>query len=99
MKKKVQVVITKEIEIEISDVCLTPEFIANFESYMFSLDDEHPTKVDSLFAHAAHQVSQYGEQTFVEGIGKGVHWSSDERFDLRCKETSCEVEVSFPLNG
>ena len=97
MKKKVEVIITKEIEIEIDDSCLTPEYIAAFEETMFSLDDMQESKVDGLFAHAAHQVSQYGEQVFVEGVGQGIHWSSKEPFILRCKETSCDVEVSFPF--
>lgn len=65
MKKTVRVIIEKEIEINIPDELLTDEFIAEFESGMFELDDED--KRDSLFKYVACMAAQgYGH---VEGMG------------------------------
>ncbi len=97
MKKTIEVIITKQIEVEINDASLTPEFIAQFEKGMFNLDDEEngADKIERLFSYAARQVAEYGEETFVEGLGQGAHWSSNEPFDLRCKETDCEFETEI----
>ena len=69
MKHTVCVTIEKEYDIEIDDKVLTPEFVKEFESYMFELDgDDFEEKVGSLFEFAARQLT-HGEEHFIEGLG------------------------------
>jgi hypothetical protein len=74
VKKKVEVILTTEIELEIKDECLTPQFIAAFEACMFDLDpySNFENKTDAMFAFAARQVAVRGEDQFIEGIGECV---------------------------
>jgi hypothetical protein len=65
MKKTVRVTIEKEIEIDIPDEFLTEEFISEFESYMFELDDED--KRDGIFKHVAY--CSANDMAHAEGVG------------------------------
>lgn len=70
MKKTARVQITKEYEIELKDSILTPEYIKEFESYMFELEgDTLEEKYAELFKFAAQQIAEY-DTDFVEGLGK-----------------------------
>jgi hypothetical protein len=67
MKKKVRVITEREYEIDIPDHLLTPEYRAEFESYMFKLDS-HP---DALFEYVAQQLACHCPPTslYIEGLG------------------------------
>lgn len=87
MKKKVEVVITHEIELEISERNLTPQFLDAFESTMFELDPyaDFDSREDAMFAWAARQIARYGDSFFIEGLGQCVSkFSHDEDPDVRC---------------
>ena len=100
MKKTVRVTIEKEIEIDIDDSCLTPEALAEFESYMFSLCDEGDTlgdKQDEMFKYVAQSVVN-GGRTSVEGLGvavpdymKGIHKDAEAEFDLKDETVTLEI--------
>lgn len=64
MKRTVQVVTTKDIEIDIPDDKLTPQALAEFSSYMWKVE-----KPEQLFQYAAAQVAAYGDTRFLEGLG------------------------------
>jgi hypothetical protein len=69
MKKILRVQIEKEYDIDIDDSILTPEFVKEFESYMFELDGiTLEQKYADLFKFAARQLAQ-GEDSFIEGLG------------------------------
>lgn len=63
MKRVIQVVITKELEIEIPDELLTKEEIEMFNDTMWNIDGP-----DDLFAYAAKTIAQYDDGR-VEGLG------------------------------
>lgn len=63
MKKTVLVTITKEIEVDIPDVLLSPARIEEFSAYMFPVRSK-----EELFEHAAQYVARF-DRNFVEGIG------------------------------
>ena len=69
MKKTVRVTIEKEFEIELKDEVLTPEFIKEFESYMWELDGTLERQQKELFEYAARQIALY-DLDFIEGLGK-----------------------------
>lgn len=66
MKKTVRVIIEKEIEIDIPDVCLTDENISQFEGYMFELETED--KREALFEYVARMAAQGYDE--AEGLGQ-----------------------------
>lgn len=86
MKRRIEVITTKVFDIEIPDEKCTPEFIAEFESYMFKLKNG----VDSLFEFAAEQLAD-GQGNFIEGIGE-VSNSKDKPDAVKFKEDYWEVE-------
>ena len=93
MKKIIEVIITKEIEVEISDERLTPESIAEFEKHFWKLEDG----VNSLFKHVASQFAYSSDpRQFVEGVGQCIpYWEEDKSFDIRCREISDETETEI----
>ncbi|MGR2664431.1 hypothetical protein ACUXVY_22820 [Chromobacterium haemolyticum] len=66
MKKTVEVTMTFEVELDIADEHLTPESIAEFESFMFDVDGSQ----DGIFKYVASQFADQSDPSFVEGIGK-----------------------------
>lgn len=71
MKKTVAVTMTFDVELNIADSCLTPEFINRFESYMFDVDGQP----EGIFEHVAVQFAQQSDPDFVEGVGR-AEWAS-----------------------
>lgn len=63
MKKTVRVTIEKEIEIDIPDHMLTPEYKADFESGLWKYEDEN-----ELFTYAARMAAGQGDGHY-EGLG------------------------------
>lgn len=60
---EVEVVKTSVVEVTIDETKFTPEFMQEFNSYMFKADmDEH---IKTLAYHAAYDDSE----TFIEGYG------------------------------
>lgn len=66
MRKTVAVAINFEVELNISDSCLTPEFIKRFESYICDVEG----KPEGIFEHVSLQFSPYSYPDFVEGVGR-----------------------------
>jgi hypothetical protein len=62
-KKTMRVTITKEIEVEINDECLTPEWLAAFTETMFEI--EGPVE---MFGYVAGHIARFGN-SFIEGVG------------------------------
>lgn len=65
MKKTVTVTMTFDVELDIADERLTPQFIENFESFMFDVGGEP----DGIFEHVAYRFVEQSSPKFVEGIG------------------------------
>lgn len=76
MKRTVQVVITKQYEIEIADELLTPEEVAAFSDMMWPVSSE-----DELFTYAAEQLAQY-DSSYIEGIGKVSRYTVPSQDDV-----------------
>jgi hypothetical protein len=75
MKKKVQVIITKEFEIELTDELYggmsTEEYLKEFSSAFFQIDSE-----EDLLKYAAGMYAEFGEGSF-EGLGRiGMYYST-----------------------
>lgn len=92
MKKTILVTIEKELEIDIPDHMLTPEYRAEFENGLHKYqNDEH------LFHFAAEMISQYGSGEY-EGLGLiGVASSEyprvpDVKFTVNWESVETEVE-------
>jgi hypothetical protein len=96
MKKRVQVTIIKEIDVEIKDEQLTPEAIADFESYMFELEEDGP---DGLLRFAAEHIARCGGDIFVEGIGQPAPFDRKGDHVLRYEEVSEAVESEIVITG
>jgi hypothetical protein len=64
MKKKIRVTIEKEIEIELPDNMLTPEYQAEFERSMWPYRND-----DELFFYAAEMAARYGSGMQQDGLG------------------------------
>lgn len=93
MKKLVTVITTQEIEIDIPDDRLTPEFEAEFERGFFDIDGP-----DDLFTYAAGQVARHGAH-FIEGLGDAKHYWFEEpetgTAPIKFKELSFETEFEI----
>lgn len=70
MKKTVAVTMTFDVELNIADSCLTPEFIEHFQSYMFDVESQP----EGIFELVAYQFAQQSEPDFVEGVGR-AEWA------------------------
>ena len=87
MKKTVRVTIEKEIEVEIPDSHLTPEYLVVFSETMW--DVEEP---DDLFRYAARHIAYYGD-LFIEGLGEvNGHYATTEPGDIVYRELMDESE-------
>lgn len=97
MKKKVEVILTYEIELEIKDECLTPRFLDAFEHAMFDLDElsRFESREDAMFAFVAQQVARRGEDQFIEGVGTCVPKHKDGEFPVRVLSSECESEENI----
>lgn len=71
MKKTITVVITKTVDVEIKDECLTDEFLDEFENLIYNLDNK-TNRIDSLFEHVGRHIAMYDDINFLEGIGKAA---------------------------
>jgi hypothetical protein len=91
MKKTVRVTITKDIEIDIDDDCLTEEAIIGFEGCMFDLDEygDVNKKIENLFCYTAKEVFDTNS-TFIVGVGYAIQ-------DYM-KKFSAEAEIIFNYN-
>jgi hypothetical protein len=92
VKKTIEVIITKEIEVEINDDRLTPESIVEFEKSFWKLEDG----VNSLFRHTASQFAYNSDpRQFIEGVGQCIPYWEEKPFDIRCREISDETETEI----
>lgn len=93
-KYKALVTIEKEIEIEVNLDVINEEYLANFSSYMWKVDD-----VGELLEHVAFNASHF-EGSFIEGIGEWpCRWKRDKNLAEQGvhivsveEDTSVEVE-------
>lgn len=86
MKKIVEVTMTFEVELDIADSYLTPEYIKRFESYMFDVNGQP----EGIFEHVAYQFAQQSDPDFVEGVGR-TEWADT---GLRHPEAVIKYRVS-----
>ena len=97
MKKTVKVTIEKTFEIEIDDKHLSVVSMAEFESYMFSLEDANynnstEAKQNSLFKYVARMVFDEDE-VHVEGIGQAIpYYRACVEFDVKFKLDDVEYD-------
>ena len=93
MKTKIiKVVIEREIMVSIPDECLTEDYLKDFSSYMFDVENE-----DDLFKYAATQLFDNQDQ-YIEGLGeakwKGTHKeikSDDVLYEQVDSNIECEI--------
>ncbi len=78
MKKTVTVTIEKQIEIEIPDQLLTPEYIKEFSSIMWEVDEP-----EDLITYVARKVFE-DDDYHIEGMGKpgGFHHKDSGTADI-----------------
>lgn len=67
--KKFQVQVTRidEYEIEIDENIINDEWIKNFESYMWDVDEDWPH--EDLAKHIGQMRARFGSHQFIEGFG------------------------------
>lgn len=58
---------TDTYEIEVDENVINEEWINNFESYMWELDDDCPH--EDLAKHIGQMRARFGSHTFMEGFG------------------------------
>lgn len=72
-KFKVNVTVEKEIEIEVNTDIINEEFMENFSSYMWSVDD-----IEEIVEHVSHQTATR-DGYFIEGVGEWPKsWERDK---------------------
>ncbi len=85
VKRIVEITSTVRVEVEVDEAKFTPEFIAEFESYMFSAPtlNDHVENLASLYARGV--VDRL--DTFIEGYGApgdmGIRFSGETFMDGR----------------
>jgi len=96
MKRKVSVTIEKTVELEINDECLTDKFLDEFEGCIGDLEvDAKGSRIDGLFLHAASQIAQYEEISFIEGIGKSGAQYLKNRPECQDMEVFYSVDTDY----
>lgn len=82
---------------------MTPESMANFESYMFSMEDANynnstEAKQNNLFGYVARMVFAE-DNVHVDGIGQAIsYYSSSKEFDVKFKIKMDDVEIEIAEN-